>query len=135
MVETNNLYQLINEGMFYIDIRNEGMSYIDLIISDQPYLFTESGVHPSLDEHCQHQIMYGKLNISIPYLPAYNRTLWDYANVSEQIFFILNLKIFTKTNYLRHYLQHTLLHYKDDTPRSIMSWLPRRHSIKDRELN
>ena len=81
LIETNNFYQLINEPT---NIRNEGMSCIDLIISDQPYLFTESGVHPSLDEYSQHQIVNDKLNISIPYPPAYNRTLWDYANASEQ---------------------------------------------------
>ena len=81
LIETNNLYQLINEPT---NISNERMSCIDLIISDQPYFFTESGVHPSLDEHYQHQIVYGKLNISIPYPPAYNRTLWEYGNASQQ---------------------------------------------------
>ena len=35
-------------------------------------------------------------------------------------FFYTQFKNFTKTNYLRHYLQHTLLHYKDHTPGSIL---------------
>ena len=42
-------------------------------------------------------------------------------NEGAWLFFILNLKVFTKTNYLRHYLQRTLLYYKDDTPRSIIT--------------
>ena len=41
-------------------------------------MFIESGVHPSLDEHCQHQVIYGKLNMSVAYLPPYKRTVWDY---------------------------------------------------------
>ena len=49
LLETNNLYQLINEPT---NIRGEGMSCIDLIITDQPNLFLDYGVHLSLDEHC-----------------------------------------------------------------------------------
>ena len=40
------------------------------------------------------------------------------ANI--KFFFYTQFKNFTKMNYLRHYLQHTLLHYKDDTPGSII---------------
>ena len=60
------------------------MSCIDLIITDQPNLFVDYGVHPSLDEHCQHQILYGKMNISIPCPPPYKRTLWDYSKAEIQ---------------------------------------------------
>ena len=81
LIETNNLCQLINEPT---NMKNEGMSCIDLIITDQPNIFIESGVHPSLDDHCQHQIVFGKINISIPYPPPYNRTLWDYAKSNDQ---------------------------------------------------
>ena len=55
------------------------MSCIDLIITDQPIFFIESGVHPSLDSHCQHQIIYGKLNISSPTPAPYERIIWDYS--------------------------------------------------------
>ena len=81
LIATNNLCQLINEPT---NIRNEGMSCIDLIITDQPNMFIESGVHPSLDDHCQHQLVYGKISISIPYPPPYNRTLWDYAKSNDR---------------------------------------------------
>ena len=59
----NNLLQLIDKPT---NIRGERMSCIDLIITDQLSPFIESGVHPSLDSHCQHQIIYGKLNIASP---------------------------------------------------------------------
>ena len=76
LIETNNLHQLIDTPT---NIRNEGMSCIDCIITDQPNLFVESGVNPSLDEHCQHQMIYGKLGVCIPPPPPYKRTVWDYA--------------------------------------------------------
>ena len=76
LIETNDLYQLINEPT---NIRDESMNCIDFIITDQPNFFVESGVSPSLDEHCQHQIIYGKLNLSIPAPPPYRRTIRDYS--------------------------------------------------------
>ena len=75
LIETNDLYQLINEPT---NIRDESRTCIDLIITDQPNFFVESGTHPSLDDHCQHQIIYGKLNLSTPAPPPYRRTIWDY---------------------------------------------------------
>ena len=60
------------------------MSCIDLIITDQPNMFVEHGVHPSLDEHCQHQIIYRKLNITIPSPPLYKRTVWDYSKADTK---------------------------------------------------
>ena len=48
-IESNNLSQLIDEPT---NIRTTGMSCIDLIITDQPNLFVDFGVHPSLDNHC-----------------------------------------------------------------------------------
>ena len=47
-------------------------------------MFTESGIYPSFDDHCQHQIVYGKVNVSIPYPPPYNRTIWHYAKSNDQ---------------------------------------------------
>ena len=79
IIEVNNLYQLIDEPT---NIRRDSMSCIDLIITDQPHLFIESGVHPSLDNNCQHQIIYGKLNISLPNAPPYKRTVWEYEKAN-----------------------------------------------------
>ena len=46
LVEVNNLHQLIEEPT---NIREGSMSCIDLIITDQPNLFADYGVHSSLD--------------------------------------------------------------------------------------
>ena len=81
LIETNGIYQLIDEPT---SIRNGGMSCIDLIITDQPNMFLDYGVHPSLDDHRQHQIIYGKLNASVPSAPPYKRTIWDYPEANMQ---------------------------------------------------
>ena len=81
IIEVNNLTQLIDEPT---NVRGEGMSCIDLIITDNPNLFVESGVHVSLDSQCQHQIIYGKLSISMPSPPPFQRTLWDYSKADLQ---------------------------------------------------
>ena len=41
-------------------------------------------MHPSLDEHCQHQVVYGKLNKKIPPPPLYHRTIWDYSKSNDR---------------------------------------------------
>ena len=79
LIESNNLYQLIDEPT---NIRGESMTCIDLIITDQPNIFLEYGVHPSLDKHCEHQIVFGELNISLPSPPPYKRTVWDYSKAN-----------------------------------------------------
>ena len=79
-IESNNLLQLIDEPT---NIRTTGMSCIDLIITDQPNLFIDFGVYPSLDNHCQHQIIHGKLNISVSTPPPYTRKIWYYAKTQK----------------------------------------------------
>ena len=76
LIETNNVQQLIDEPT---NVRGDGMSSIDLIITDQPNMLVEAGVHPSLDECCQHQIVYGKVNKHLPPPPPYHRKIWDYG--------------------------------------------------------
>ena len=53
------LHQLINEPSHFI---GNSRSCIDVIFTDQPNLFLETGVHPSLHENCHHQIVHGKVN-------------------------------------------------------------------------
>ena len=79
-IESNNLCQLIDEPT---NIRTTGMSCIDLIITDQPNLFVEFGVHSFLDDHCQHEIIHGKLNISVPSPPPYKRKIWHYVKAQK----------------------------------------------------
>ena len=73
---SNNLEELVNES---IHIRDDGsQSCIDLICSDQPYIFTEIGVLPSIDSHSKHNIVHRKLNFKFPPPPPYKRKVWNY---------------------------------------------------------
>ena len=49
-------------------------------------MFVDFGVHLSLDEHCQHQNIHGKLNGSLSSPPPYKRTVWDYSKADVQMF-------------------------------------------------
>ena len=51
------LHQVISERT---QLLGDSKSCIDLIFTDQPNLFIETGVHPSLHSHSHHQIVYGK---------------------------------------------------------------------------
>ena len=53
---------------------------IDLIITSQPFLFVEHDIHPSLFKNCHHEIVHGKLSLSVPPPPAFKQKLWYYSN-------------------------------------------------------
>ena len=148
-IETNNLHQLIEEPT---NIRNDSMTCIDLIITDQPNLFVNSGVHPSLDEHCQHQIIFGKLNISVPSPPPYKRLVWDYGKADAQAirnqihdidwntrFFDLDVEtmaeVFTNTLYslFLNHIPNRVLKIDDKDPpwinHSIKTAIKRKHRV------
>ena len=85
---SNHLEQLISEPTH---ARDDGsQSCIDLICTDQPYLFKETGVLPSLDPHPKHNIIHGTLNISIPHPPQSNVILGFIENglTEEEILMI-----------------------------------------------
>ena len=69
------LHQLISGPTHMI---GHSKSCIDLIFTDQPNLFIEFGIHPSLHEQCHHQIIYGELYGKNPVPPPYFRKLWFY---------------------------------------------------------
>jgi len=73
-IETNNMYQLINEST---NIRGDSISYID-----QPVYVVETGVKPSLDNHCQHQLIFGKLSIASPFPPPYRKVALEYSKTN-----------------------------------------------------
>ena len=68
-------------------MRDDGsQSCIDLICTDQPFLFTETGVLSSLDHHSTHHIIHGTINISVPRPPPFKRKIWDYKSaITDQI--------------------------------------------------
>ena len=77
---SNCLEELMNEPTH---IRDDGtQTCIDLLCTDQPYMFTETGVLPSLDVHSKHQIIFGKLNFQVPCPPPYKRKIWSYARAN-----------------------------------------------------
>ena len=59
------------------------ISCVDLIITDQPNLFIDYGIHSSLDNCCHHQIIHCKVNISIPSPPPFKRRIWGYAKANK----------------------------------------------------
>ena len=63
---------------------NNQLTCIDLIATDQPNVILNSGVRPSLDPKCHHQIIHCKANIRIPNPPHCERRIWNYpiANVA-----------------------------------------------------
>ena len=69
------LQQLISEPTHFM---GDSRSCIDLILTDQPNLFIDSGVHPSLHEQCHHQIIWGKLTVDNSTLPPFKRKVWSY---------------------------------------------------------
>ena len=43
----------------------------------------DSGVHPSLDSNCYHQIIYAKVNLKVFYPPPYERTVWHFSRANS----------------------------------------------------
>jgi len=73
----NCLEQLIKEATH---IPNENtQTCIDLVLTNQPFLFVDSGVIPSPDPLLKHQITFGKLNLNVPSPPPYKRKVWDFT--------------------------------------------------------
>ena len=76
------LNQLLNEPTNFE--QNKNPSCIDLIFTDQPNCVIESGTRPSLDNFCQHQITYCRMDFQLPPPPSFERKIWhcDRANIS-----------------------------------------------------
>ena len=81
LLESNDLTQLIDQPT---NIEPSGVSCVDLIITDQPSLFVDYGIHSSLDNFCHHQIIHGKVNVSVPSPPPYKRQVWDYSKANKE---------------------------------------------------
>ena len=48
-------------------------------------MIIESGVHPSLNSNCYHQIIFAKFNLEIVYLPPYVREVWHYKDANTEL--------------------------------------------------
>ena len=65
-------------------ILNNSSSCIDLILTSQPNLVIESGVHSSLHPNYHHQITYVKFNLNFLYPPPYEREVLHYKLANFQ---------------------------------------------------
>ena len=76
------LQQLISQPTHLLA---NSFSCIDLNSTDHPSLIVDCGNHPSLHPNCQHQIIYGKLDLKIIYPPPHQKYVWDFkrSNVNS----------------------------------------------------
>ena len=66
-------------------ILESSSSCIDLILTLQPNLITESGVHPSLHPNSHHQIIFAKFVLEIHYQLPYFRDAWHYQDSNTDL--------------------------------------------------
>ena len=59
-------------------------SCIDLIFTSSRTLVLESGVLPSLNSRCHHQIPFVKINYQVKFPPAYERKIWDFSRADQR---------------------------------------------------
>ena len=76
------LKQLITEPTHTLE---HSPSCIHLTFTNQPNLIMDSGIHPTLNPKCHHQIIYSKLNLKIEYPPPYTCEIWDYNRTKTDL--------------------------------------------------
>ena len=76
------LNQLIQEPTH---ILNSSTACIDLILTSQPNLVMESGIHSLLHSNCHHQIVFAKFNLSLFYPLPYGRAVWYYERANTEL--------------------------------------------------
>ena len=67
------LSQIIKEPTRILE---NSSSCIDLTFTTQPNMVLESEVHHSLHHNCYHQIIFGKFNLKVYFLPSYEKKLF-----------------------------------------------------------
>ena len=78
----NGMEQIINEPTHFP--RDEIETCLDLIMTNRPTSIVHSGVIPSPDPRCKHQVVNATINFSVPCPPPYKRTLWKYKAANEE---------------------------------------------------
>ena len=106
-------------------------SCIDFILTHQPNVVTDSGVHPLLHTNCHHQIVYCSVNLTIRLPTPYGRSIWGYNKAViekitipiEQVYWENNqqVAILIKTiiNIFSNFVSNRLLICDDRNP----SWI------------
>ena len=62
----------------------EPFSCIDLFFTSIPSFISASGGELSLYDKCHHNLIYGKINFTVPLPPSYIREVWDYKNAEVE---------------------------------------------------
>ena len=73
------LSQIIKEPTHILE---NSSSCIDLTFTTQPNMVVESEVHHSLHHNCYHQIIFGKFNLKLYFLPSYEKTTFHYSQAN-----------------------------------------------------
>ena len=76
------LHQVIKE---LTHVLQNSSSCINLTTASPPNLIIESGVHPSLNSNCHHQIIHAKFNFQIYYPPQHYREVWHYNHANTEL--------------------------------------------------
>ena len=76
------LHQIINETAH---IMPNSSTCIDLVLTSQPNMVVESGIHSSLHSSCHHQIVFAKFNLKICYPPPYSREVWHFKEAKTNL--------------------------------------------------
>ena len=56
-----------------------------MLFTDHPNLITDSGIHPSLNFNCYHQIIYLKFNLKKIYPAPYERHIWHHKHANDDM--------------------------------------------------
>ena len=72
----NCFEQLIDEPTHIPN--DDTQTCIDLLLTNNTSTIVDSGVIPSPDPSCKHQIIEGKINLHVPPPPRYKRKIWVY---------------------------------------------------------
>ena len=73
------LSQIIKEPTHIVE---NSSSYTDLTFTTQPNMVLESGVHHSLHQNCQHQIIFARFNLKVYYPSPYERIIFHYSQTN-----------------------------------------------------
>ena len=76
---TSQFGQIIKESTHILE---NSSSCIDLIFTTQPNMVLESGVHHSLHQNCQHQIIFARFNLKVYYPSPYERIIFHYSQTN-----------------------------------------------------
>mgnify|MGYP001793479390 CR=1 FL=1 len=81
LTSSYGLTQIITEPTHILPNSN---TCIDLLFTNQPNIVSESGVYPTLHNHCHHQLIYAKINFKTYFPPPYERLVWHYSRAKVE---------------------------------------------------